>query len=205
MSIHPAFEEIEYHGPGGVVTGLKILCIVGAGGGGIQPLISAINSAGHTAVVPKPAGGPPWFEKATTLTIPTDDPHYNSLLDAFSGLVDDGIVTNEAVGGHSQGAIILLDVLARRRQCPIKRALLSSGLAAGIVNYPNRYSSFDNRAQDVEIHMGNDTGDPLIPFALVEDTRDMLAIKHTVTLTTHDVSNNEHAFVADWSVLASWV
>ena len=66
-------------------------------------------------------------------------------------------------------------------------------------------SAFDNRAQDVEIHMGNDTGDPLIPFALVEDTRDMLAIKHTVTLTTHDVSNNEHAFVADWSVLASWV
>jgi phospholipase/carboxylesterase len=149
------------------------------------------------AVAPQ-AAGHAWYPHSFLAPLESNQPYLDSALDRLESLVQEllsrGISEDRiALLGFSQGACLALEFVARY---PRKYGAIM-GLTGGLIGPPGTPRNYAGSLQGVSVFLGSSDPDPHVPFARVQETRDVLQkIGATVDLRRypnmgHTINENE--------------
>ena len=126
------------------------------------------------AVAPQ-AAGHTWYPHSFLAPLESNQPYLDSALDRLESLVQELMSrgTSEdriALLGFSQGACLASEFAARH---PRKYGAVM-GLTGGLIGPPGTPRNYAGSLQGVSVFLGSGDPDPHVPFARVQETRDVL-------------------------------
>jgi predicted esterase len=147
----------------------------GASAESILSLFSELNvSDGLAAVAPQAAGGT-WYPQSFLAPLVMNQPYLDSALRKVESVVADliarGIASERiAILGFSQGACLATEFAARHP----RRYGAVMGLTGGLIGPDSTPREYAGSLEGTPVFLGTSDPDPHVPFARVEETRDVL-------------------------------
>jgi predicted esterase len=146
----------------------------GASAESILSLLPELNVDGLAAVAPQAAGGT-WYPQSFLAPLPMNQPYLDSALGKVESVVADlltrGIPSERiAILGFSQGACLATEFAARHP----RRYGAVMGLTGGLIGPDGTPRAYAGSLAGTPVFLGTSDPDPHVPFARVEETRDVL-------------------------------
>ena len=146
----------------------------GASAESILSLFPELNVDGLAAVAPQAAGGT-WYPQSFLAPLAMNQPYLDSALRKIESVVADVIargVPSEriAILGFSQGACLATEFAVRH---PRKYGAVM-GLTGGLIGPDGTPREYTGSVAGTPVFLGTSDPDPHVPFARVEETRDVL-------------------------------
>jgi len=147
----------------------------GAGAHDILGLHSALAVPGLAAVAPD-AANHTWYPHSFLAPMDANQPFLDSALRRIAAIVSDlmsrGVRSDRiAILGFSQGACLTSEFVARHPRT--YGAVMA--LTGGLIGPPGTPRKYDGSLAGTPVFLGSSDPDPHVPYARVEETRDVLA------------------------------
>ena len=146
----------------------------GASAESILSLFPELSVDGLAAVAPQAAGGT-WYPQSFLAPLAMNQPYLDSALGTIETVVADllahGIPSERiAILGFSQGACLATEFAARHP----RRYGAVMGLTGGLIGPDGTPREYAGSLSGTPVFLGTSDPDPHVPFARVEETRDVL-------------------------------
>jgi predicted esterase len=146
----------------------------GAGAESILSLYRPLGVANLAALAPEAAGAT-WYPHSFLAPMEANQPYLDSALRRIDAIVTDllarGIASKRiALLGFSQGACLTSEYVARHP----RRYGAVMALTGGLIGPPGTPRNYSGALSGTPVFLGTSDPDPHVPFARVEETRDVL-------------------------------
>jgi predicted esterase len=146
----------------------------GASAESILSLFPELNVDGLAAVAPQAAGGT-WYPQSFLVPLAMNQPYLDSALRKIASVVADLLARGTpseriAILGFSQGACLATEFAARH---PRRHGAIM-GLTGGLIGPDGTPREYAGSLAGTPVFLGTSDPDPHVPFARVEETRDVL-------------------------------
>jgi predicted esterase len=160
--------------PRGAAATLILIHRRGAGAESILSLYGALSIAKLAALAPEAAGAT-WYPHSFLAPMESNQPYLDSALRRIDTLITDllaGGIPSERIAllGFSQGACLTSEYIARHP----RRYGAVMALTGGLIGPPGTPRDYTGSLDGTPVFLGTSDPDPHVPFARVEETRDVL-------------------------------